>query len=50
MGENIGKILTKILSGKHSQKLLDQAAQSIPNAFKTTSKKQFKKQKGQLVI
>ena len=50
MGKNIGKNINKIISGKYSpvrlamrQKLLDHAKQSAVDAFKTVSKKQFKK-------
>ena len=36
--KNIGKNLSKNVSGKHSQKLLDHAKQSATNALKLTSK------------
>ena len=38
MGENIGKNISKSLSGKNSQKLLYHARQSAKDAFKTASK------------
>ena len=43
MGENIGKNISKSLSGKHSQKLLDHAKQSETDAFKTDSKRAIQK-------
>ena len=43
MGENIGKIITKNLSGKYSQKLLDHAKQSATDAFKSASKRAMQK-------
>ena len=39
MGENIGKNISKYLSGKYSQKLFDHAKQSVTDALKTTSKR-----------
>ena len=36
---NIGKIISKNLSSKHSQKLLDYAKQSATDALKTASKR-----------
>ena len=41
MGKNIGKNISKILSGKYSQKLLDHAKQSATVALKTSSKRIF---------
>ena len=38
IAENIGKNLSKNVSGKHSQKLLDHAKQSATNALKPTWK------------
>ena len=43
MRKTIGKITSKNLSGKSSQKLLDHAKQSAADALKTTSKSLFKK-------
>ena len=37
--------MDKNLNGKYTQKLLDHAKQSVTDAIKTASKKQFKKQK-----
>ena len=37
MGKNIGENISKNLSGKYSQKLLDHAKQSVTDALKTTS-------------
>ena len=39
------KNMDKNLNGKYTQKLLDHAKQSVTDAIKTASKKQFKKQK-----
>ena len=36
--KNIGENISKILSGKYGQKLLDHAKQSATDAFKTSSK------------
>ena len=36
---NIGKIISKNLSSKHSQTLLDYAKQSVTDALKTASKR-----------
>ena len=38
MDQNIGKNISKNLSGKYSRKVLDHAKQSVTNALKTTSK------------
>ena len=38
LGENIGMSISKNLSGKYSQKLLDHAKQSATFPFKTVSK------------
>ena len=38
MYKNIGKSISKTLSGEYSQKILDHARQSATDAFKTTSK------------
>ena len=48
--EILVKILSKNLSCKYSQKLLDHAKQSATDALKTASKKRFEKQQKQLVI
>ena len=37
MGENIGKITSRNLSGKYSQKLLDHVKKSATDPFKTAS-------------
>ena len=39
MDKSIDKNISKSLSGKYSQKLLDHAQQSATDALKTTSKK-----------
>ena len=39
MGKNIGKYISKNLSSKYSQKLLDHAKQSTTDALKSTSKR-----------
>ena len=39
MGKNIGKNLSKILSGKYSQKLLHHAKKSATNALRATSER-----------
>ena len=39
MGKNIGKNISKNLSSKYDQKLLDQAKQSVTDAFKTAPKR-----------
>ena len=39
MGKNIDQKISKNLSGKYSQKLLDHAKQSPTDVFKTTSKR-----------
>ena len=38
MGKNIGKTISKNLSGKYSQKFLDHANESATDLFKTASK------------
>ena len=43
MGENTGKNISKILSGKYSQKNFDQAKKSATDALKTTSKRIIQK-------
>ena len=43
MGKNIGKNLSKSLSGKHDQKLLDHAIQSATDTLKTSSKRVIRK-------
>ena len=48
MGKNTDKIISKNLSGKHSQKLLDHAKQSAIDGL--LQKEEFKKQQKQLVI
>ena len=55
IGKNIGKNICKNLSGTYSQKLLDQATQSVTDALQTTSeriikKNNKKKQQKQLMI
>ena len=39
MGKSISKSISKILSGKYSEKLIDHIKQSATNALKTVSKK-----------
>ena len=39
MGKSIGRNISKNLSPKHSQKLLDHAKQSATDALKTASKR-----------
>ena len=41
MGKNIGKIISKNLSGTYSQELLDHVKKSATDALKTTSEKVF---------
>ena len=41
--KNVGKNISKNLSGKCSHKVFDHAKQCGTDAFKTSSKKQFKK-------
>ena len=43
MGKNIDKNISKGLSGKYSQKLLDHAKQSATDALKTSSKRFIQK-------
>ena len=43
MGKNIGKNISKIFSGKYSQKSLNHTKQSATDALKTTSKKEIQK-------
>ena len=50
MGNNICKNVSKNVSGKYNQKLLDLAKQPATDALKTSSKREFKKQEKQLVI
>ena len=38
MSKNVGKNISKSLSGKYSQKLIDHVKQSATDAFKTSSK------------
>ena len=42
MGRNIGRIISKNVSGKCSQKFIDHAKQSAADAFKTASKRAIK--------
>ena len=49
MDENIGKNLSKILSGKYSQKLLDHAKQSMTGAFKTDQNERLKKKTAEAI-
>ena len=48
--ENIGKHISKNLSGKYSQKPLDHAKRPATDALKRTSKKVIQKQEKKLVI
>ena len=50
MGKNIGKNISKDLSGTQSQKLLDHAKQFATDAFKTASKRAIQKTTEQLMI
>ena len=50
MGKNIGENISKTLSGKYSQKLLDHPKQSATDTHKTSSKRVIQKDKKQLVI
>ena len=50
MVENIGEKVSKNLSCKYSQKLLDHAKKSALDALKTDSKRAIQKQQKQLVI
>ena len=43
MAENIGKNISKILSGKYNQKCFDHSKQSAADAIKTNSKKRNSK-------
>ena len=43
MAENIGKNISKILSGKYNQKRFDHSKQSAADAIKTNSKKRNSK-------
>ena len=43
MGQDIGKNISKSLSGKYSQKLLGHAIKSATDAFKTSSKRIIQK-------
>ena len=43
MGRNIGKNISKSLSGKYSQKLLPHAKKSATDAIKTSSKRVIQK-------
>ena len=43
MDKNIGKTISKNLSGKYSQKLLNHAKQSATSALKTNSKRVIQK-------
>ena len=43
MSQRIGKIVSKKLSGKYSQKILGHAKQSATDAFKTASKRTIEK-------
>ena len=43
MSKNIGKNISKDLSGKYQKKLLDYAKQSATDAFKTASKRAIQK-------
>ena len=50
MGQDIGKNISKSLSGKYSQKLLGHAIKSATDAFKFLQKESFKKQQKQLML
>ena len=50
MGKNIGKSISKSLSGKYSQRLLDHAKQSATDALKTSSKRGIQQTEEALVI
>ena len=43
IGKNVGIIISKSVSSKYSQKLLDHAQQSATNALKTASKRAIQK-------
>ena len=43
MGKNIGKYISKNVSGKYGQKLCDHAQKSVPDALKTSSKRDIQK-------
>ena len=43
MGKNIGKSISKSLSCRYSQKLLDHAKKSTTDVFKTASNREFPK-------
>ena len=43
MGKNVGKIISKNLTGKYIQKLLDHANRSAADAFKTASLRAIQK-------
>ena len=43
IGKNIGEVKSKNLSGKYSQKYLDNTKQSVTDALKTVSKRAFQK-------
>ena len=47
MGENIGKNISKTLSGKYNQNILDHARQSATEALKTASKRAIQKKQKQ---
>ena len=46
MGKNVGKVISKNLSGKYSQKLIDHVKQSATGAPKISSKRTIQKQMG----
>ena len=46
MTKNIGKNVSRNLSGKYGQRLLDQTSQSATDAFKTDSEKSNSKNSG----
>ena len=50
MGKDFGKNVSKSLSGKYNQKLLDYAEKSATDALKLLQKKQFSKRQEQQVI
>ena len=50
MSKNIGKNICKILTSKHSQKVVDHAKQSTTDALKTAPKRAIQKEQKQPVI
>ena len=50
MGKNTGQNISKTLSSKYGEKLVDHAKQSATDALKTSPKRVIQKQQKQLVI